>query len=34
MVKTTFCLEGIAGAGKTTQANKIKEIWEFMNYSY
>lgn len=34
MVKKTFCLEGMAGAGKTTQANKIKEIWDFMDYSY
>lgn len=33
MVKKIFCLEGMAGAGKTTQANKIKEIWDLMGYS-
>ncbi len=29
-----LCLEGITGAGKTTQAKKIKQRWNFMNKSY
>ncbi len=29
-----FCLEGITGAGKTTQANKIRQKWDLDRSSY
>lgn len=34
MAEKVLCLEGITGAGKTTQANKIKQKWELDRNSY
>ncbi|MFH1607908.1 MAG: hypothetical protein ABIA78_02140 [archaeon] len=34
MAGKILCLEGITGAGKTTQANKIKQKWELDRNSY
>ena len=34
MVEKILCLEGITGAGKTTQANKLKQDWSSNKKSY
>lgn len=34
MVGKILCLEGITGAGKTTQANKLKQKWDLEGNSY
>lgn len=34
MAGKILCLEGITGAGKTTQANKLKQIWDLDRISY
>jgi len=34
MVTKIFCIEGITGAGKTTQANKLKQKWDLDKISY
>jgi len=34
MVTKILCLEGITGAGKTTQANKVRQSWDLDKSSY